>query len=105
MRILLDECLPIDFRHDLVLGGHVETASFAGLGGISNGSLLDAMRGRFDVLITIDSGLRYQQSIATRPVAVIVLRAPTNAIEDLRPLVPAILSALATLQPGSIVEI
>ena len=105
MRILLDECLPVDFRHDLVLSGQVETASFAGLAGISNGALLDAMSGRFDVLITIDAGLRYQQSITKRPVAVIVLRVPTNAIDDLRPLVPAILTALTSIKPGMVVEI
>ena len=102
---MLDECLPVDFRHDLVLGGHVATASFAGLAGISNGALLDAMSGRFDVLITIDSGFRYQQSIAARPVAVIVLRAPTNAIDDIRPLVPAILAALSSVKPGTVTEI
>ena len=101
----MDECLPVDFRYELAQGGHVETASFAGLSHVSNGVLLDVMTGRFDVLITVDSGLRYQQSIAARPIAVIVLRAPTNTIEDLRPLVPAILSALATVQPGSLVEI
>ena len=105
MRILLDECLSVDFRLDLVRGGHVETASFAGLNNVSNGALLDAMAGRFDVLITVDRGLCHQQSIAARPVAVVVLRAPTNAIEDLLPLVPAVLSALGAIKPGSIIEI
>ena len=105
MRILLDECLPVDFLHDLALGGHIETASFAGLAGVSNGALLDAMNGRFDVLITIDGGIRYQQSIAARSVAVMVLRAPTNAIDDIRPLVPAIWAALSSVKPGTVVGI
>ena len=63
-----------------------------------------AMAGRFDALITVDRSLRFQQSIAGRPVSVVVLRAPSNAIDDLRPLVPAIAAALATIQPGQVVE-
>lgn len=105
MRILLDACVPADFRHDIASAGTVETARFAGLSRLSNGALLTAMAGLFDVLVTVDTSLRHQNTIVGRPVAVIVLRAPTNDISDLRPLVPAILTALATIRPGTVVEV
>jgi predicted nuclease of predicted toxin-antitoxin system len=105
MRILLDECLPVDLRHDLAPAGVVETAQFAGLRQIVNGKLLDAMVGRFDVLVTADANLRYQNAIAGRPIAVLVLRASTNGLADLRPLIPAALNALSRIQPGTVVEV
>jgi predicted nuclease of predicted toxin-antitoxin system len=105
MRILLDACIPIDFRHDLAAAGTVETAQYAGLSRLSNGALLTAMAGRYDVLVTVDSSLGYQQTIAGRPLSVLVLRAPTNAIEDLQPLAPAVIAALASIKPGEVVEV
>ena len=105
MRILLDECVPVDFRHDLAPFGTVETAKYAGLDHNSNGVLLAAMAGRFDVLVTVDTSLKHQQSIAGRSVAVVVVRVPTNALVDLRPRVPDSARALATIQPGAIVEV
>jgi predicted nuclease of predicted toxin-antitoxin system len=105
MRILLDECLPVDFRHDLAVAGVVETARYAGLDTLSNGALLDAMTSRYDVLITVDSGLRYQQSIVGRPVAVLVVKVPTNALLHLRPRAGAVIAALAGIKPGTIVEV
>jgi predicted nuclease of predicted toxin-antitoxin system len=105
MRILLDECLPVDFRHELASAGVVETAKYARLDHLSNGALLAAMAGRFDVLITVDTSLRYQNAIIGQPVAVVVLRAPTNAIVDLRPLVPSIVACLAKVQPGMVAEV
>ena len=105
MRILLDECIPIAFRHDLVAAGAVETARYAGLDNISNGKLLDAMVGRYDVLVTVDLSLRYQQSIAGRPVAVLVVKVPANAIIHLQPRVSAIMAALSTIKSGTVVEV
>jgi predicted nuclease of predicted toxin-antitoxin system len=105
MRILLDECLPVDFRHDLAHAGTVETSKFAGFNQLSNGALLTAMTGRYDVLITSDRSMRYQQTIAGRSISVVVLRAPSNDIVDLKPLIPAITQALTTIRPGTVVEI
>ncbi|HEX2839336.1 MAG TPA: hypothetical protein VHN77_14555 [Phycisphaerales bacterium] len=59
----------------------------------------------FDVLVTVDQNLRYQQSSATLPIAVVVLCAASNDIESLRGLVPSTLSALATIKPGELVEV
>ncbi len=104
MRVLRDECLPVDFRHDLAHVGLVETSKYAGFNQLSNGALLTAMTGRYDVLVTSDQSMRYQQTIAGRPVSVVVLRAPSNDIIDLKPLVPAIAQVLSTIKPGTVVE-
>ena len=105
MRILLDQCVPEPLRHDLTSAGTIETARFAGLSHLSNGALLTAMAGRFDVLITVDGSLPHQQMMTGRLVSVLLVRAPSNAIDDLRPLVPAIMVALASIQPGQVVEV
>jgi hypothetical protein len=74
--------------------------------GKKNGELLALMASAgFEVLLTVDQNLRYQQNLATVGVAIIVLIAPTNKIANLLPLVPSALTALAVIQPGDIVEI
>ena len=104
MRVLLDANLPHDLRHHIV-GHHVETARYAGLNNLDDGPLLDPMTGRFDVLVTADKNIAYQQLLSGRAFGVIVLRASTNRIHDLVPIVPNLLSALSGLQPGEVREI
>jgi predicted nuclease of predicted toxin-antitoxin system len=103
MRILLDACIPVVFRHDVAPAGQVETAKFARLDHLSNGRLLAAMASRFDVLITVDTSIPQQNNLIGRSVAVIVLRVPSNDVEDLRLLVPALLAALKTISPATAV--
>ena len=104
MRVLLDACVPQDFRH--AIGGHdVATARYAGFAHLSNGQLLAAMAGSFDVLITTDKNLRHQQHMSGRSISIIVLNASGIRLPDLVPLVPRILVALETLEPGTVVEI
>jgi hypothetical protein len=99
--VLLDECLPHEFRH--ALPAHdVQTAAHAGVAGLSNGHLLDAIEGRFDVLVTVDGSMSHQQSIAGRPIAIAVLRSKTNRIKDLLPLAPALSSAIAVMAAGDV---
>ena len=98
MRVLLDECLPKRLIRELP-GHEARTVQQMGWGGISNGKLLALMGGRFDAFITVDSNLAYQQNLSALPVAVVVLRAPSNKMEDLRPLLPSLLAALAALKP------
>ncbi len=104
-RILLDACVPERLRHDLAAAGTVETARYAGLAFLSNGALLAAMAGRFDVLVTTDTNVRYQQPIADGTIAVLVLRAGSNDIDDLRCLIPAALTSLETIQAGTVAEV
>lgn len=87
MRILLDESLPRRLRGELK-SHSVTTVREAGWSGIGNGELLKLAAGRFDVLLTADQNLQVQQNLAGLPMSVVVLAAPTNRIEDLRPLVP-----------------
>jgi hypothetical protein len=75
----------------------------AGWAGISNGKLLGLTAGNYDAFPTVDKNLSAQQKTAALSFGVSVLRAPSNQLSDLRPLVPQILAALTTLQPGTVV--
>jgi len=105
MKILLDECLPLDFRHSFsTYDAH--TAQWAGFKGRKNGELLRAAEtAGYDVFLTVDQGIPHQQRPSGRKLAIILLRVRTNQIEDLLPLVDAILRALDTIQPGQTVAI
>jgi hypothetical protein len=104
MRVLLDECMPRDFKKHL-RGHECFTAPEAGLAGKKNGELLRAAAGRFDALVTVDKKLRYQQNLARVPFGVIVLMTRGNRLEDLMPLVGATLTALQSVNPGQVIEI
>lgn len=105
MKVLLDENLPHDLRHFLP-GHEVYTVAYQGWRGVENGALLaKAAEGEFDVVMTMDTGIQFQHNPASLPVSLVVLQARSNALEDLRPLVPALLRALAELKPRTIVRI
>lgn len=105
MKVLLDEQLPHLFRLDLI-GHDVQTAKWAGLDRFANGVLLaTAAADGFEVLVTNDLNLSYQQNLATLPLAVVVLNAPSNKLRDLRPLVPALLAALEVVAPRTLVHL
>jgi predicted nuclease of predicted toxin-antitoxin system len=100
MKILLDECLPLDFRRSFPVHD-AHTAQWAGLKGKKNGELLRAAEiAGYDVLLTVDQGIPHQQRSADRKLSIILVRSRTNQIEDLLPLVDAIIQALETIQPG-----
>jgi predicted nuclease of predicted toxin-antitoxin system len=105
MRLLIDEC--IDERLRLLFPGHdCQTARFANLAGLKNGSLLEAAEADgFEVLITVDQKIPDQQNLAGRKIALVILRGPTNRLRDLAPLAPVALSALSSIAPGDIVRI
>jgi hypothetical protein len=101
MRLLLDEHLPIGLSAEL--HGHaVDTASDRRWTGIKNGELLRRMIGHYDVLVTVDRSIEFQQHLSTLPFGIVLVRARSNRMQDLRPLVPSILSALETVQAGRI---
>ena len=105
MKILLDECLPLDFRHSFPT--HVaHTSQWAGLKGKKNGELLRAAEiAGYDALLTVGQGMPHQQNPAGRKLSIIVVLSRTSQMEDLLPLVDAILQALETIQPGQSVAI
>lgn len=71
-----------------------------GWAGIKNGALLTRAEKEFDVFITVDRNLSFQQNLPRYDIAVLVLHAPSNRLSDLRPLTPKILSILPTLAKG-----
>ena len=93
MRILLDEDLPRRLG-PLLVGHEVSTVQSSGWSGIKNGKLLTEAATRFDAFLTMDGKLEFQQNLATLPIAVLVVEAMSNRIEQLVPLVPATLRAL-----------
>ena len=104
MRVLLDACVPKGLRKSLA-GHEVRTTPEMGWGDLDNGELLDAMKGSFDALVTVDKRLPQQQHIKDRPLGVVVLRARSNRLSDLLPLVPDLLAALSTLEAGAVKEV
>jgi hypothetical protein len=76
-----------------------------GWGDLDNGDLLDAMAGHFDALLTVDKRLPQQQRVTERLFGIVVLRAKSNRLSDLLPLVPNLLLVLSTLQAGEVTEV
>ena len=103
MKILLDECLPRDLRKHLV-GHDCGTVPEAGLAGMGNGELLKlAERSGWQVLLTMDQGMPYQQNLAGRSISLAIIRAKSNRLPDLLPHVPAVLAALRSFRPGEMI--
>jgi hypothetical protein len=102
MNVLLDECVPRRLGRHLT-GHECKTVPEMGWGGIKNGRLLALAQGKFDVLLTVDQHLRFQQNLALFRIAVLVVCSQSNDITDLLPYVPAILSALPSTKPGEAV--
>ena len=105
MRILLDECVPRPLRRELA-DHDVRTVVEMGWVGKRNGELMQLLRTEtFAVFLTTDQNLRYQQNLRGLPMAIVVLVAPTNRLDDLVPLMPQVRTVLATMQPGMVVEV
>lgn len=103
MRILLDECLPKRLKRDLV--GHVaRTVPEMGWAGKGNGDLLALADGQFEVFLTVDRNLSFQQAIGRFKIAVVVMVAKGNKHADLQPLIAHVLSALGAAKPGQVVR-
>ena len=100
MRVLLDEC--VDWRLGRELLTHdVRTARQMGWTTLKNGELLALAAAQFDVFVTVDRNLSFQQDIVSFTIAVVVLQATTNRLADLRPLLPSLLSAIDATPPGT----
>jgi len=105
MKILLDECLPRRLK-DRFSGHDCHTVPEALLGGKKNGELLAiAERQGFEIFLTMDKGLQYEQNLAGRQIAVIILRAKSNRLADLVPLVEACLTQMRSIKPGHVARV
>ncbi|MFB2981956.1 DUF5615 family PIN-like protein [Microseira sp. BLCC-F43] len=99
MKLLLDECIDRKLARELTTY-EVKTVPQMGWAGIKNGQLLTLAEAEFDVFITVDRNLSFQQNLPTFNIAVLVLQASSNRLADLKPLVPNILSILPTAEKG-----
>ena len=104
MRILLDESLPRKLALEIT-GHEVQTVQNQGWAGLKNGELLRRAGASFEVLVTGDRNLEFQQNLAKVSIAVVLLVAKNNRIETLRSLVPKLLTVLASIQPGQLVRV
>ena len=104
MKLLLDECIDRRFARDLP-GHFVRTVPQMGWATIKNGRLLRLAEKEFAIFVTVDRNLSFQQHLPKFDIAVAVLRARSNRVEDLQPLAVPLLAALATMKPGRVIVI
>lgn len=102
MKILLDESVPRLLKLRLPQL-NISTVQEMGWAGVQNGELLRRAEEHFDVLITADRNLRYQQNLSGRKLAILVL--PSNQVPLVTRLVPVVETLLITIQPGAIVDV
>jgi hypothetical protein len=104
-KLLLDECVPRKFKNHLP-GFECHTVPDAGLAGRKNGELLSlAEEAGFEVFLTIDRGMEYQQNLTQRGIAVLLISAKSSRLADLLPQTPAILRLLPLIQRGQLVKV
>ena len=104
MRILLDESVPSPMGR-LLVGHEAISVQKRGWSGVKNGKLLALAAREFDVLLTADKGIEYQQNLQTLPIAVLIVLARSNRMEDLATTIPAVLAALQTLAPRTLQKV
>ncbi len=108
IKILLDECLPKKLKYrieELDPEFFTKTTPEMGWASLSNGKLLSVAEREFDVFITSDKNLSFQQSITSSSIQVVLLKARTNTYEDLLPLVEISQPIINTHEPGKYIEI
>ena len=106
MKVLIDECSPKALKRHLADHGHeCLTVQQAGWAGKKNGELLDLAEPLFDVLVTLDTNVQYQQNLAGRKIAVVVLHSSSNRLEHLRQYFPECVSAIQKIKPGQVFQV
>lgn len=104
MKLLIDECLPRKLKKYFI-EHQVSTVQEMGWSGKKDRELLQQASVEFDVFITIDQNLQYQQNLRGFAIAIVLLGAKSNKIADLEPLISRLHQALQTIQSGDLVEI
>jgi len=104
VRVLLDECLPRRLKRAIV-GHDARTVPEMGWASKKNGELLALAEPEFDVFLTADRNLSFQQEINRLDIAVVVLVAKGNRYSDLQPLVPDLLAVLIGISPGQLIRV
>jgi len=104
MKLLLDECTPARLKSDFP-GHEVRTVQQAGLKGLKNGALLRMASRKFDVLLTVDQNIPFQQNLYGLSIAIVILVARSNRYSELRTLTPRVLNVLTSIKAGEVVMI
>jgi len=102
MKVLLDECVPRIVKKRLT-GHDISTVQEMGWAGVKNGELLTLAESQFEVFITTDKNLRYQQNLSQRKLAFMLL--PSNQVPIVEAALPAIEESLAIIKVGDFMEI
>jgi hypothetical protein len=104
-RVLCDESVPHDVAA-AILGHEVATVQGLGWAGAKNGVLLRATReAGYEVLVTVDRNMQYQQNIPASGLALIVIRAHSTRVRDLLPAIPALLEVLPAVVAGTVTQV
>ncbi len=104
MKVLLDECVPRKLRRELP-EHEVLTVTERGWSGIKNGKLLALAEVEFEVFLTVDQNLKYQQNLKAFHIGVILLVARNNRLKTLLPLMPEVREALENIKAGDFIRL
>ena len=104
MRVLLDECLPKKLKYEFT-DHEVKTVPEMGWAGKKNGELIRMAQDQFDVFITADQNIQYQQNLKVSEIAVIFLVAIDNRFETLKLLIPQVEESLSSIKKGDVLRI
>ena len=104
MKVLLDECVPRKLRRELS-EHEVLTVTERGWSGIKNGKLLALAEAEFDVFLTVDQNLKYQQNLKAFSIGIILLVARNNRLKSLLPLMPEAREALENIKVGEFIRV
>jgi hypothetical protein len=104
MKVLLDECVPRRLREELPLH-EVLTVTEHGWSGIKNGQLLTLAEEEFDVFLTVDQNLKYQQNLKAFNIGVMLLVARNNRLKTLLPLMPEARATLENIKAGDFIRV
>jgi len=102
--VIVDECLPRRLK-GLLSGVDAKTVPEAGYAGLKNGKLLAEIAGRFEVFVTIDANLEYQQNLTGLTFGIVVIHARSNRLADIEPLKDDLSDAVSAVAPGQIVHV
>ena len=104
MKVILDECLPKRLISELP-GYEVVTVPMVGWAGVKNGELLRKIDGHYDAFLSVDALLAQSETVKGLRFRILILKARSNKIEDLRPLIPKIFTALLDAKPGTVTSV
>ena len=104
MKVLLDECVPRKLKREIA-NHEVVTVTEQGWSGIENGELLKLAATEFDIFLTVDQNLSFQQNLKNFDIGIILMVARNNRLKTLLPLMPALRAAIEDVKVGEIIRI